>query len=456
LPSNHIPKELVPLEILFDRNDVIVKGKSSDKDVDVVECNIGTEEDLKFFKFSSNLSKEKRAKYDDILREFSDFFSWTYEDLRTYNTSVIEHKIPLKEEAKPFRKKIRQINPMLLPIMEREMKKLLDAQIIVPLRYFEWVANLALVRKKNGEIILCVYFRNLNRSSMKDNYPFPNMEHILQRVTGASRMSMIDGFYGYNQIYVLTEDIKNTSFTTPWGTFMYAKISFGLMNTRETFHQAMDNTFIGERDKFVVIYLDDIIVFSIFDKQHRQHLRRVFSKCRKFGLSLNPKKSLFAMKEGKLLWHIVSAKGVSIDSSRVEDIQTLSLPRYKKEVQYFLGKINFLRRFVSNFVELVKHIIARLMKGNEMKWNVESRYSFIQIKKELTQAHMLISLDYSKDFLIFFFAHFDTVAIVLLQKNVEGLVLFLSLYLRLKSTVSRHPNVVRIRRRENVNLRRRF
>jgi len=267
---------------------------------------------------------------------------------------------------------------------------------------------------------------------------------------------MIDGFYGYNQIYVLTEDIKNTSFTTPWGTFMYAKISFGLMNTRETFHQAMDNTFIGERDKFVVIYLDDIIVFSIFDKQHRQHLRRVFSKCRKFGLSLNPKKSLFAMKEGKLLWHIVSAKGVSIDSSRVEDIQTLSLPRYKKEVLYFLGKINFLRRFVSNFVELVKHIIARLMKGNEMKWNVESRYSFIQIMKELTQAPMLISLDYSKDFFIFSFAHFDTVETVLLQKIVEGLVLFLSLYLRIKSTVSRHPKVVRIRRRENVNLRRRF
>jgi hypothetical protein len=138
----------------------------------------------------------------------------------------------------------------------------------------------------------------------------------------------------------------------------------------------MDIDFIGERDKFVVIYLDDITIFSISDKEHFYHLRKVFLKCRRFGLSLNPKKSLFAMQEGKLLGHIVSVEGVRIDSSRVEAIQTLSLPRSKKEVQSFLGKINFLRRFVSNFVEFVKHITAMLRKGNEIKWTAEPRESF--------------------------------------------------------------------------------
>jgi hypothetical protein len=133
---------------LFDRNDVAVKGKGQTEDVDVAECNIGTEEDPKFVKLSSSLSREKRAEYTELLKEFADVFSWTYEDLRTYDTTVIEHKIPLKEEAKPFRQKLRQINPMLLPIMEREVKKLLDAQIIVPLRYSEWVANLVPVRKR--------------------------------------------------------------------------------------------------------------------------------------------------------------------------------------------------------------------------------------------------------------------------------------------------------------------
>jgi hypothetical protein len=150
LPSNHIPKGLVPLERLFDGNDVAVKGKVSNEDAKVTKCNIGTEEDPKFIKLSSNLSREQRAKYTELLKEFVDVFAWTYKYLKTYDTSVIEHKIPLKEEAKPFRQKLIQINPMLLPIMEREVKKLLDAQIIVPLRYSEWVANLVPVRKKSG------------------------------------------------------------------------------------------------------------------------------------------------------------------------------------------------------------------------------------------------------------------------------------------------------------------
>jgi hypothetical protein len=125
------------------------------------------------------LTKEQRKEYTELLREFADMFAWTYEDLKTYDTLVIEHKIPLKEEARLFKQKLRQINPMLLPVMEKEVKKLLEAQIIVPLRYFDWVANLVPVRKRNGEIRLCVDFRNLNRSSRKDNYPLPNMEHML-------------------------------------------------------------------------------------------------------------------------------------------------------------------------------------------------------------------------------------------------------------------------------------
>jgi hypothetical protein len=140
------------------------------------------------------------------------------------------------------------------------------------------------------------------------------MEHLLQRVTGASRISMIDGFSGYNQISVLPKDKENTAFTTPWDTFMYAKIPFGLMNAVETFQRAMDIAFIREKYKFVVIYLDDITVFSRYDKEHCCHLRKVFLKCRRYGLSLNPKKSLFTMNERKLLGHIVSSQGVRIDS----------------------------------------------------------------------------------------------------------------------------------------------
>ena len=197
---------------------------------------------------------------------------------------------------------------MLLSIIEKEIKKLWEAKIILPLRFSNWVANIVPVRKKKGEIRICVDFRNLNRCSLKDNYPLPKMDHILQRVVGSKRLSMIDGFSGYNQITIHKEDQEKTVFTTPWGTFMYEKMPFGLINAGATFQRAMDIVFVGERDKFVVIYLDDITVFAKFDEDHLQHLKQVFNKCGKFGLSLNPKKSFFVVEEGKLLGQLVSEK----------------------------------------------------------------------------------------------------------------------------------------------------
>jgi hypothetical protein len=116
-----------------------------------------------------------------------------------------------------------------------------------------------------------------------------------------------------------------------------------------------------------------MIVFSNTDEDHINHLRKTFVKCRKFGLSLNPKKYDFAMTEGKLMVHIVSKEGVKIDPERVEAIKQISLPRNKKEMQSFLGKINFLRRFVPNFVEMVKHITDMLKKDQEVKWTIEAK-----------------------------------------------------------------------------------
>ena len=234
------------------------------------------------------------------------------------------------------------------------MKKLLDAKIIVPLRYSSWVANLVPVRKKNGEIRLCVDFRNLNRSSLKDNYPLPKIEQILQKVVGAQRISMVDGFSGYNQIAMHPDDREKTVFTTPWGNFMYDKMPFGLMNAGATFQRAMDIAFLGEIDKFVVIYFADITIFSQSDDEHLKHLKQTFLKCKKYGLSLNPKKSHFSVQEGKLLGHLASVDGIRIDLERVKAILKISLPRSKKDVQYFIGKINFLHWFIPNFAETIK------------------------------------------------------------------------------------------------------
>jgi hypothetical protein len=147
-----------------------------------------------------------------------------------------------------------------------------DAKIIVPLLFSKWVSNMVPTRKKTGEMRLYIDFRNLNKVSLKDKCPLPKMDHILQKVVGSSRISLLDGFSGYNQVLVHPYDQEKIAFTTPWGTFMYVKMPFGLMNAGATF-QEMDITFVEELGRFIVIYLDDITVYSKSDDEHLRHLR---------------------------------------------------------------------------------------------------------------------------------------------------------------------------------------
>ena len=132
------------------------------RDDEVEECNIGTEADPKVIKISKNLTKESRERYIKLMKEFHDVFSWTYDDLKVYDPDVIRQTIPIQKNANPFKQKLRRMNPLLLPLIEKEVKKLFDAKIIVSLRFSKWLANLVPVRKKSGEIMLYVDFRNLN------------------------------------------------------------------------------------------------------------------------------------------------------------------------------------------------------------------------------------------------------------------------------------------------------
>ena len=143
-------------------------------------------------------------------------------------------------------------------------------------------------------------------------------------------------------------------------------------------------------------------------------MKQTFLKCRKYGLSLNQKKSHFVVQEGKLLGHLVSADGIRIDPKRVKAILKISLPRSKKDVQYFIGKINFLRWFIPNFAETIKQITTMLWKDQEVKWTTEAKNSFEKIKMALTEAPVLVSTYFTKEFLTFSFASEDTLAAILL------------------------------------------
>ena len=141
--------------------------------------NLGTEANPQNINLGSDCTQHKKSSFLKLFSEFKDAFAWSYDDLKTFDTQIIQHVIPMKFQSKPFQQKLRKMHPALEPAVKKELNKLLTTRIIFPIHHTQWVANLVLVRKKNGDIRLCVDFQNLNRSSEKENYRVPPMEQIL-------------------------------------------------------------------------------------------------------------------------------------------------------------------------------------------------------------------------------------------------------------------------------------
>lgn len=179
LKDNVIPRGLIPLEELFDQDNVARKPSLVPTDKGVEDVNLGTADKPKFVKLSKELSPDVKAQYVKLLSEFFDVFAWDYLDLKVYEKNIIQHTIPIKPDQKPFRQKLIRINPRLLPSIEKKVNILYKAGIIVPIRFSDWISNLVPVCKKIGEIRLCIDFQNLNKVSLKDNYLLPKMDHIL-------------------------------------------------------------------------------------------------------------------------------------------------------------------------------------------------------------------------------------------------------------------------------------
>jgi hypothetical protein len=162
----------------------------------------------------------------------------------------------------------------------------------------------------------------------------------------------------------------------------------------------MDIAFRGLIKKCVVVYLDDITVYSKNQEDHVPNLKAIFERCRQYGISLNPKKSIFATEEGTLLGFVISSKGIIIDLGRIEAIKAIVFPHNKKSMQSFLGKINFVRRFISNFVEIVKPLQEMITKDFNLKWTKERRETFEKIKEAIAEAPTLWSPNFDNEFIL--------------------------------------------------------
>lgn len=284
-------------------------------------------------------------------------------------------------------------------------------------------------KKKNGDICIFIDFRNLNKPCEKEYFPLPPMEQILQSVAGYELISFLDGFSGYNQILVHPDDRLKTTFRMKWGTYAYQKIPFGLVNVGETFQRAIDIEFRGLINKIVVVYLDDITIYSKKRKIHYHDLKQILERCIKYGISLNPKRSYFALREGKLLGFIVSKEWIYIDPNRIKAISNIPLPHNKKSMKSFLGQINFVKRFVPNFSQIVLPLQVMIKKNSVCKWGHNERESFELIKKAIIDAPSLINPNFSDQFSLYTFSSKLSYLAVLTQSNdkkVEASISFFS------------------------------
>jgi ribonuclease HI len=248
---------------------------------------------------------------------------------------------------------------------------------------------------------MCVDYRALNDVTIKNKYPLPRIDDLFDQLKGATVFSKIDLQSGYHQLRIKEEDIPKTAFTTRYGLFECTVMSFGLTNAPAFFMNLMNKVFMEYLDKFVVVFIDDILIYSRTKEEHEEHLRLALEKLREHQLYAKFSKCEFWLSEVKFLVHFISAGGVAVDPSNVESVTNWKQPKTVSEIRSFLGLAGYYRRFIENFSKIAKPMTRLLQKDVKYKWSEEYEQSFQELKNRLISAPILILPDPKKGFQVY-------------------------------------------------------
>lgn len=298
----------------------------------------------------SPLPTEWKSRISALLNAMPDVFA--LHDMDFGHTDKVKHHIKLSDET-PFKHRPRPIHPQDVSAVRKHLQELLNAGII---RESEspFASPIVVVRKKDNSVRLCIDFRKLNAQTIKDAYALPNLEEAFSVLTGSKWFSVLDLKSGYYQIEMEEQDKAKTAFVCPLGFWEFNRMPQGVTNAPSTFQRLMERCMGSLNRSEVLVFIDDLIVFSETLEEHERRLLQVLNRLREYGLKLSPEKCKFFQTSVRYLGHVVSEDGVSTDPSKIEVVKAWPRPQNLKELKSFLGFAGYYRRFVQDFSKIVR------------------------------------------------------------------------------------------------------
>lgn len=337
-------------------------------------------EEVKNLTNRPDLSKQQQEELCTLLLKWKDAFANHDEDFG--RTDLVQHRIHTGDAA-PIRERYRP----LPPLMYKEMKGLLVEMLekgVIRESCSPWAAPIVLVKKKDGNWRFCVDYRKLNAVTHKDAFPLPRIEETLTNLTRAEWFSTLDLASGYWQVEMDPQDREKTAFTTPLGLFEFERMPFGLCNAPATFQRLMQQCLSGQMAESLLVYLDDIIIYSPDFSSHLQHLDEVIQRLLRHGLKLRLDKCKLLQQEVKFLGHVVDHSGVRPDPDKISSVSNWPVPSTIRQVRAFLGLAGYFRRFVSGFAKIARPL-NNLLTGipankksetRRVQWSSECQAAF--------------------------------------------------------------------------------
>jgi hypothetical protein len=331
----------------------------------------------------------------------------------------IDHRIEIVPGSSPPSSATYRMSPPELDELKRQLIDLIEHGFIRPSKS-PYGAPVLFVKKKDGSMRMCVDYRALNKITIKNKYPLPRVDELFDRLRGAQYFSKIDLRSGYHQVKIADEDVHKTAFRTRYGHYEFLVLPFGLTNAPATFMHMMQLLFKDQLDDFVIVFLDDILIFSKNYADHVKHVEKVLSILKENKLYAKESKCEFFKERVSFLGHVISADGVSMDESKVSAIKDWPVPASVHDVRSFLGLAGYYRKFVKDFSKIASPLSELMKKDNSFKWTSLTQASFEQLKLAVSSAPVLILPDPSLPYIVDTDSSGYAVGAALLQDQGNG------------------------------------